>query len=74
MGLMEHDTGEEELDSADLAAVELKRKVVRTVEALEENKAAIHRWLWKALLAFNLVLWSVTVSALAILGQVQTGA
>lgn len=68
MGLMEHDTGgQEELEATDFAAVELKRKVVRTVEALEENKAAIHRWLWKGLLALNLVLWSLTLCVIAIL-------
>lgn len=32
-----------------------------TVKALEQNKGAVHRWFWKGLLAFNLVLWSVAL-------------
>lgn len=39
------------------------RAVERTVQALEQNKAAVSRWFWKGLLAFNLVLWSVALCA-----------
>lgn len=32
--------------------------VDRVVRSLEDNKAAVGRWFWKALFAFNLVLGS----------------
>lgn len=51
----------------DFGAEEFKKKVERTVQALETNKKVIHRWFWKLLLAFNLVLWSVALCIAALL-------
>ncbi len=37
----------------------LKTRIETTVKALNENRTGIHRWFWKGLLSFNLVLGSL---------------
>lgn len=46
-------------EGIDVKLAEMRQSAERTVKVLEENKAAISRWFFKALLALNLVLGSV---------------
>lgn len=45
----------------DLEQIEFAKKADRIIQAVERNKGAVHRWFWKALLAFNLILGSLTL-------------
>ena len=47
----------------ELFAEKVVTKIDRTISALESNKSAVHKWFWKGLLAFNLVMWSVALCA-----------
>ncbi len=45
---------------------EIVQRVRDTTKALDDSTAAIHRWFWKGLLAFNLILWSVALCVIAL--------
>lgn len=43
----------------DFEQLEFAKKADRIVQTIERNKGAVHRWFWKGLLAFNLILGSL---------------
>lgn len=45
----------------DFEKMEFVKKVDRVIQAVERNKGMVHRWFWKCLLAFNLILGSIVL-------------